>query len=68
MMGNEEGPQLRQLGVDEGLDPVGDGVVGVENVEEAGAGGQPELRTQALQPSHRHEHSCTTPVLVINEN
>jgi hypothetical protein len=40
----------------------------VEYVEEAGAGGQPELRTQALQPSHRHEHSCTTPVLVINEN
>jgi hypothetical protein len=57
-MGNEEGSQLRQLGVDKGLDPVGDGVVGVEYVEEAGAGGQPELGTQALQPSHRHEHSC----------
>ncbi len=63
MMRNEEGSQLRQLGIDERLDPVGDGVVGVEYVEEAGAGGQPELGTRALQPSHRHEHSCNQSLL-----
>jgi hypothetical protein len=40
----------------------------VEYVEEAGAGGQPELGTQALQPSHRHEHSCNQSMLYINTN
>ena len=60
VVGDEEGSQLGQLRIDEGLDPVGHWVVGVEYVEEPGAGGQPELGAQALHPSHRHEHTCGT--------
>ena len=57
MVRNKEGAELRQARIDEGLNPVGHRIIGVEDVEEPGAGGQPELWAQALQPPHRHEHS-----------
>lgn len=58
VVGYEHRWHLGHFIADERLGPVGDWVVGVENVEETGTSRKSEVLPEIFDSSHGDEHSC----------